>query len=80
MRRYFILLFRRQRISSQAVSSAASDVYRRRAEESLKTITKVSIEEKSRGLRIKIREREAAGEDAIDLMMEVVQLQKGIND
>tara|TARA_Y100000758_G_scaffold139439_1_gene98755 strand:+ start:1064 stop:2203 length:1140 start_codon:yes stop_codon:yes gene_type:complete len=50
------------------------------AEECLKTISKVSIKEKIRGLRIKIREKEAAGEDAIDLMMKVVQLQKGIND
>jgi DNA primase len=50
------------------------------AEECLKTISKVSIKEKIRSLRIKIREKEAADEDAIDLMMEVVQLQKGIND
>jgi hypothetical protein len=50
------------------------------AEECLKTISKVSVKEKIRGLRIKIREKEAAGEDAIDLMIEVVQLQKGIND
>lgn len=50
------------------------------AEECLKTISKVSIKEKIRGLRIKIREKEAADEDAKDLMMEVVQLQKGIND
>ena len=50
------------------------------AEECLKTISKVSIKEKIRSLRIKIREKEAAGEDAIELMIEVVQLQKGIND
>ncbi|MEO2160851.1 MAG: DNA primase [bacterium] len=50
------------------------------AEECLKTISKVSVKEKIRGLRIKIREKEAAGEDAIELMIEVVQLQKGIND
>ncbi|RTZ75084.1 MAG: hypothetical protein DSY99_01265 [Candidatus Neomarinimicrobiota bacterium] len=50
------------------------------AEECLKTISKVSVKEKIRGLRIKIREKEVAGEDAIDLMIEVVQLQKGIND
>jgi hypothetical protein len=50
------------------------------AEECLKTISKVSVKEKIRGLRIIIREKEAAGEDAIELMIEVVQLQKGIND
>ncbi|MBC8345853.1 MAG: DNA primase [Candidatus Marinimicrobia bacterium] len=49
------------------------------AEECLNTISKVSVKEKIRGLRIKIREKEAEGEDAIELMMEVVQLQKEIN-
>jgi len=47
------------------------------AEECLKTISKVSIKEKIRGLRIKIREKEAANEDAIDLMMEGGSIAKG---
>ena len=49
------------------------------AEECLQTISKLSSKEKIREIRFKIREMEAAGQDAKELMMEVVQLQKEIN-
>ncbi len=49
------------------------------AEECLQTISKISSKEKIREIRFKIREMEAAGLDAKELMMEVVQLQKEIN-
>ncbi|MBN4081408.1 DNA primase [Caldithrix abyssi] len=49
------------------------------AEECLKTISKVSVKERIREIRLKIREMEAAGQDATEWMMEVVQLQKEIN-
>jgi len=49
------------------------------AEECLKTLSKVSVKEKIRELRIKIREKESDGEDTLELMKEVVKLQKEIN-
>jgi len=49
------------------------------AEECLRTISKVSVKERIREIRIKIREMEAAGQDYTDLTMEVVQLQKEIH-
>ena len=49
------------------------------AEECLQTISKVTLKERIREIRFKIREMEAAGQDAKELMMEVVQLQKEIN-
>jgi len=49
------------------------------AEECLQTISKVTSKERIREIRFKIREMEAAGQDAKELMMEVVQLQKEIN-
>ena len=46
------------------------------AEECLKTLKKVSIKEKIKQLRIKIREMESKNQDTTDLMKEIVEKQK----
>jgi DNA primase len=46
------------------------------AEECLKTLKKVSIKEKIKQLRIKIREMESKNQDTTDLMKEIVEMQK----
>ena len=46
------------------------------AQECLKTLEKVSIKEKIKQLRIKIREMESKDQDTTDLMKEIVEMQK----
>ena len=46
------------------------------AQECLKTLKKVSIKEKIKQLRIKIREMESKDQDTTDLMKEIVEMQK----
>ena len=46
------------------------------AQECLKTLEKVSIKEKIKQLRIKIREMESKGQDTTYLMKEIVEMQK----
>ncbi len=48
------------------------------AQDCLATLSKVSTKEKIKAARIKIREMEAAGQDATNLMMEVVKMQKDL--
>jgi len=44
----------------------------------LATLSKVTTKEKIKLARIKIREMETAGQDATDLMKEVVKMQKDL--
>ena len=46
------------------------------AQECLKTLKKVSIKEKIKQLRIKIREMESKNKDTTDLMKEILEMQK----
>ena len=46
------------------------------AQECLETLEKVSIKEKIKQLRIKIREMESKDQDTADLMKEIVEMQK----
>ena len=46
------------------------------AQECLKTLEKVSIKEKIKQLRIKIREMESKDQNTVDLMKEIVEIQK----
>ena len=45
----------------------------------LNTLSKVSTKEQIKQARLKIREMEAAGQDATDLMLQVVQMQKDLH-
>ena len=49
------------------------------AQECLKTLEKVSIKEKIKQLRIKIREMESKDQDTTDLMKEIVEMQKSLH-
>ena len=48
------------------------------AKDCLATLSKVTTKEKIKLARIKIREMETAGQDATDLMKEVVKMQKDL--
>ncbi len=48
------------------------------AKDCLATISKVTTKEKIKQMRLKIREMEASGQDATNLMMEVVKIQKDL--
>ena len=50
------------------------------AQECLKTLKKVSIKEKIKQLRIKIREMESKNQDTTDLMKEIVEMQKLLHE
>ena len=50
------------------------------AQECLKTLEKVSLKEKIKQLRIKIREMESKNQDTTDLMEEIVEMQKLLHE
>ena len=50
------------------------------AKDCLKTLSKISVKEKIRQLRLQIREMETAGKDTSELMLRVVEMQKDLND
>ena len=76
---YFDALEDREIISRILMEEDNTTELLQMAEECLQTISKITSKEKIREIRFKIREMEAAGQDAKELMMEVVQLQKEIN-
>ena len=49
------------------------------AKDCLKTLKKVSIKEKIKQIRIKIREMESKNQDTLDLMKEIIELQKELH-
>jgi len=50
------------------------------AKDCLTTLSKISIKEKIKQLRLQIREMETAGENTNELMIKVVEMQKDLND
>jgi len=50
------------------------------AKDCLTTLSKISIKEKIRQLRLEIREMETAGKNTNELMIKVVEMQKDLND
>jgi len=50
------------------------------AKDCLTTLSKISVKEKIKQLRLQIREMETAGEDTNELMIKVVEMQKDLND
>ena len=50
------------------------------AKDCLTTLSKISVKEKIKQLRLQIREMETAGKDTSELMLKVVEMQKDLND
>jgi len=50
------------------------------AKDCLTTLSKISVKEKIKQLRLQIREMETAGENTNELMIKVVEMQKDLND
>jgi hypothetical protein len=50
------------------------------AKDCLTTLSKISLKEKIRQLRLEIREMETAGKNTNKLMIKVVEMQKDLND
>ena len=50
------------------------------AKDCLTTLSKISVKEKIKQLRLEIREMEAAGKNTNKLMIKVVEMQKDLND
>ena len=50
------------------------------AKDCLTTLSKISVKEKIKQLRLEIREMEAAGKNTNELMIKVVEMQKDLND
>ena len=50
------------------------------AKDCLTTLSKISLKEKIRQLRLEIREMETAGKNTNELMIKVVEMQKDLND
>ena len=69
----------REVVSKILIDEAATTSALQMVTDCLNTLSKVSTKEQIKQARLKIREMEAAGQDATDLMLQVVQMQKDLH-